>query len=262
MTTTELAPIKAKAAKGENGEKPEAAETTELSVNLSEKEANKLERCEGTLKKFSNWIVEAGEALYTIQEEKLYRQDFKTFEDYIKDKWGMSDQSAYNAIKRYKAQHLLEKSDDVELKPQPSSKAVTMIAAAIKDPDQQKRVFQKAIEKAVENKTLDKDDKQRVDIPTDIVRETINRSVAAAKTAAAKAAEKSGKSHKGSNGAVRKTGGALFKEMHKHLRAIVQLIDKAEGHTDMAVRAEATRKAAQLLSGKIDTWKKQARTKK
>ncbi|MCA9130599.1 MAG: hypothetical protein KDB22_26100 [Planctomycetales bacterium] len=43
-------------------------------------------------------LVDAGNALLVIRDEKLYRVEHRTFEDYVKSRWGLSRSRAYQLI--------------------------------------------------------------------------------------------------------------------------------------------------------------------
>jgi len=52
-------------------------------------ESHELERCEVVIKQCLNTFIEVGEALFIIRDKRLYRKEFKTFEDYCQQKWSM-----------------------------------------------------------------------------------------------------------------------------------------------------------------------------
>jgi ParB family chromosome partitioning protein len=52
-------------------------------------ESHELERCEVVIKQGLNTFIEVGEALFIIRDKRLYRREFKTFEDYCQEKWSM-----------------------------------------------------------------------------------------------------------------------------------------------------------------------------
>jgi len=45
-------------------------------------------------------FIDVGIGLTTIREKRLYREEFKTFKDYCKERWGMSRAHAKQADKR------------------------------------------------------------------------------------------------------------------------------------------------------------------
>jgi len=56
---------------------------------LNIEESHELERCEVVIKQGLNTFIEVGEALFLIRDKRLYRREFKTFEDYCQQKWSM-----------------------------------------------------------------------------------------------------------------------------------------------------------------------------
>ena len=70
----------------------------ELHNNLSIQETNELERCEIVIKQGLETFVEVGQALMTIRDKRLYRIKYGTFEDYCRDKWGVSRIHAHRLI--------------------------------------------------------------------------------------------------------------------------------------------------------------------
>lgn len=57
---------------------------------LSEGEISKLAECEGIIRRGIKTFVEVGDALLTIRDQRLYREQFKTFEAYCREQWGFS----------------------------------------------------------------------------------------------------------------------------------------------------------------------------
>jgi hypothetical protein len=57
---------------------------------LNIEESHELERCEVVIKQGLNTFIEVGEALFLIRDKRLYRKEFKTFEDYCQQKWALS----------------------------------------------------------------------------------------------------------------------------------------------------------------------------
>ena len=65
---------------------------------LIKEEKELLQKHETTIKKGLNTFVEVGQALLEIRNKKLYRIEFKTFEQYCKEKWQMSRKRSYELI--------------------------------------------------------------------------------------------------------------------------------------------------------------------
>ncbi|BAY66664.1 hypothetical protein NIES22_68080 (plasmid) [Calothrix brevissima NIES-22] len=65
---------------------------------ISETEAQELRRLEATVERGLRAFWEIGQALRQIQDQRLYRQDYKNFEEYCITRWEMSRRSAYQLI--------------------------------------------------------------------------------------------------------------------------------------------------------------------
>ena len=57
-----------------------------------------LAECEETIARGVRGYVEAGQALATIREARLYRETHTTFEDYCRERWGWTDRNANRMI--------------------------------------------------------------------------------------------------------------------------------------------------------------------
>lgn len=57
---------------------------------LSEEEIASLAECEGVIRRGIKTFVEVGNALLTIRAQRLYREQFKTFEAYCRERWSIS----------------------------------------------------------------------------------------------------------------------------------------------------------------------------
>lgn len=57
-----------------------------------------LAECEATIERSVRSYIEAGEALRTIRDGRLYRETHGTFEDYCRERWGWTRDRAYQLI--------------------------------------------------------------------------------------------------------------------------------------------------------------------
>lgn len=64
-------------------------------IALTHDEQADLAQLEAVIERGMNTFIEVGNALADIQERKLYRDEYGTFEDYCRTKWGFSRQRAY-----------------------------------------------------------------------------------------------------------------------------------------------------------------------
>ena len=62
-------------------------------------------------------FVDVGNALAEIRDRKLYRDGYKTFEDYCRDRWEFSKQRAYQLMNAAGVIGVLEKSTIVDFYP-------------------------------------------------------------------------------------------------------------------------------------------------
>jgi hypothetical protein len=81
------------------GAESEEAMATELAIA----ERRQLADCERRIKAGLKTFQEVGSALLEIQANRLYRQDYKTFEAYCRDKWQLPKRTAYHYIDQAKA---------------------------------------------------------------------------------------------------------------------------------------------------------------
>lgn len=61
-------------------------------------ERNRLTECEATIERGLSTFVEVGSALLEIRDSRLYRETHATFEEYCRERWGMSRQRANQLV--------------------------------------------------------------------------------------------------------------------------------------------------------------------
>ncbi len=96
-------------------------------------------------------FYEVGMALMQIRDNRYYRKTHGTFEEFCKDRWDFSRPRAYQLIKAAEVQDNLSTIVD-----KPINEAQARPLTAIKDPDQQREVYQRAVETAPEGKVTAK----------------------------------------------------------------------------------------------------------
>jgi hypothetical protein len=74
---------------------------------LTVQEQDDLAACEQVIGRGLKSFVEVGSALMKIREERLYRQDYGTFEFYCEQRWGMSRVHAFRQIEAARICHML-----------------------------------------------------------------------------------------------------------------------------------------------------------
>ena len=85
---------------------------------LNKEELDELERCEVVIRQGLQTFIEVGQALLTIRDKRLYRSEFKTFEEYCRSKWGMVQQSATRLIRAAETVAILQSEPRGSLLPQ------------------------------------------------------------------------------------------------------------------------------------------------
>jgi hypothetical protein len=69
-----------------------------MTKQLTKEEQHELERCEVVIKQGLETFIEVGQALMTIRDKRLYRLEYTRFEDYCRDRWGMTRMRASQLI--------------------------------------------------------------------------------------------------------------------------------------------------------------------
>jgi hypothetical protein len=65
---------------------------------LSEEQATRYKDRETIIERNFKAFCEVGQALIDIRDERLYREEYATFEDYVSQRWGMKHSQAYRLI--------------------------------------------------------------------------------------------------------------------------------------------------------------------
>lgn len=73
----------------------------EVGEILSPDELDELAECERVISDGRKVFLAVGNALATIRDERLYRAEFGTFDDYCRERWQMGPSSAYRMIDAY-----------------------------------------------------------------------------------------------------------------------------------------------------------------
>jgi hypothetical protein len=91
--------------------------------------------------------VEVGAALLTIRDSRLYRQNYATFEDYCRERWGIKHSRAYQLMDAAGVMRNL--STIVEVLPANEAQVRPLAQLA---PNEQREVWQEAVETAPNGK--------------------------------------------------------------------------------------------------------------
>ena len=81
---------------------------------LSPTERTQLASAEETIKSGLKAFLTVGEQLYIIQQNKLYREGYKTFEDYMWQRWGIKKSAGYERIASFQFAENLKDSTPAE----------------------------------------------------------------------------------------------------------------------------------------------------
>ena len=119
-----------------------------METSLTVIEKNELDRLEAIIEKGQQTFIEVGMALTQIKDSHLYRETYKTFEDYCKKRWEFTKRHAYRLIESIKTIENL-KSDQLVTPPKSESQIRPLTHLK---PEQQREVWQKAVETAPEGK--------------------------------------------------------------------------------------------------------------
>ena len=131
---------------------------------LSTEETHELERCESVIKQHLSAFFEVGNALLEIQRKKLYRAEFRTFEEYCHKRWDMSRFYAYRHIQGAEVVGHLLTIGNIPL-PQNESQVRPLVSMPLK---QAKKTWMKVLAeskgKAITGKMVEKAAKRSVKV--------------------------------------------------------------------------------------------------
>lgn len=113
---------------------------------LSEIERSELANHEAVIERGIGTFVEVGNALLAIREGKLYRSDYGTFEEYCRERWGMSKSHANRLIS---AADVMENLAPLGVKPVGEREVRPLTSLG---PEVQREAWQRAVETAPDGK--------------------------------------------------------------------------------------------------------------
>lgn len=115
---------------------------------LSITEAAELAQHEATIERGLKTFVDVGQALLSIRDDRLYRAQYGTFEDYCRERWGWERRHAYRLMDA--AQAVENVSNWTQIQPATESQARPL--TQLKEPEQQINAWQRAVETAPNGK--------------------------------------------------------------------------------------------------------------
>jgi hypothetical protein len=113
---------------------------------LSIVETTRYQQCEQIIERGLNTFVDVGNALLEIRDNKLYRIEYKTFEDYCKERWNISRPRAYQLIEAATVVGNLSTMVDKQI---PISERQTRPLTKL-EPEEQREAWQQVIVRADE----------------------------------------------------------------------------------------------------------------
>jgi hypothetical protein len=121
-----------------------------MSNQLSTTEERELANCEAIIDRNLGGFRETGEALMKIRDGKLYKVEFKTFEEYCQKRWNFGRTYAHRMIESAKViKNLLPMGN------KPESERQARVLAPL-PPQEQREVWKEAVETAPEGKVTAK----------------------------------------------------------------------------------------------------------
>lgn len=117
---------------------------TDLVKSLTAIELSSLEKYESVINRGLKTFADVGNALLAIRDGRLYREQYATFEEYCREKWGLRQSRAYQLMDSAKLTNQLKSSTMVEL---PTNERQARPLAKL-PPEEQPGAWQAATEKA------------------------------------------------------------------------------------------------------------------
>lgn len=114
---------------------------------LDDLEVSRLTQCEAVIERGLKTFVDVGTALLEIRDSRLYRSEYDTFEDYCRERWGMSRPRAYQLIDAAEVSTNL--STIVDKLPATESQARPLTSLT---PEMQVQAWQQAVDTAPDGK--------------------------------------------------------------------------------------------------------------
>lgn len=114
------------------------------SSSISQKETTRFSECEQIIRNGLNTFIDVGNALTEIRDDKLYRLDYRTFEEYCVDAWGMKRNFANKLIVSSSVVKNLESIGMGTIVPKTESVARELASL---EPEQQQEVWKEVTEK-------------------------------------------------------------------------------------------------------------------
>jgi hypothetical protein len=126
---------------------------TEVEIIEHPPRSKRLKRLEETIEQGLTTFVEVGSAIREIRDEKLYRDEYDTFEDYCRERWGWSKTHAYRHIE---AANTLEVMSPIGDTPKNEAQTRELAPLAKEDPEAAKELWDELVAEYGEKLTAKK----------------------------------------------------------------------------------------------------------
>lgn len=118
------------------------AETT---TDLTAAERDLLDQCETTISRGLETFREVGEALMSVRDNRLYRTEFDTFDEYASTRWQLSERRLNQLISAAAVAKVISGTTVPEIKNEAQARELTPL---LEDPDEIQAAFAEAIERS------------------------------------------------------------------------------------------------------------------
>lgn len=117
-----------------------------METSLTITEEVRLSYLEGVVERGLKTFAEVGGALMEIRDQRLYRQEYGTFEDYCRERWGLERRRAYQLMDAASVASNVNNCTQIPAN-EGQARPLTKL-----DPEQQREAWQKAVETAPNGK--------------------------------------------------------------------------------------------------------------
>ena len=104
---------------------------------------SRLAECEEVIERGLNTFVDVGNALLEIRDSKLYRENYNTFEEYCRDRWGWERRHAYRLMDAAKVFDNVSERTQIVPTSEWQARPLTTL-----EPEEQREAWQRVIETA------------------------------------------------------------------------------------------------------------------
>lgn len=110
---------------------------------ISNVTTERLIQCESVIERGLHTFIDVGNALLEIRDNRLYREQYSTFEDYCRERWNIQRAHAYRMIEAAKLNTILSPIGDILPITESQARPLTSL-----EPEEQITVWQRVVETA------------------------------------------------------------------------------------------------------------------